>query len=179
MNDARVLRAADPETTLFLVASKTFTTQETMANAATAKAWLLDHLKDAKAVPYHFAALSTNAAAVAAFGVDTANMFGFWDWVGGRYSVWSAIGTSVALAIGFENFEALLQGAHDMDQHFLNAPFRSNLPMLLGALGVWYGNFFQAESHAVLPYDQYMHRFPAYLQQGRLPAHGRRVFCDC
>merc|ERR1719223_1219315 len=163
---------------LFLVASKTFTTQETMTNAHSAKKWLLEKLGDASAVAKHFAALSTNATAVADFGIDTNNMFGFWDWVGGRYSSWSAIGTPIALAIGWENFEAFLGGAHAMDQHFLSAPYEQNLPVILALLGVWYGNFFGAESHAILPYDQYMHRFPAYFQQGDMESNGKRVTRD-
>ena len=175
---AEVLRVVDAESTLFLVASKTFTTQETMANASTAKEWLLSKLKDGAAVSKHFAALSTNSVAVTAFGIDTKNMFGFWDWVGGRYSCWSAIGTSIALAIGWDNFESFLSGAHAMDEHFMNTPFRENLPMLLASLGVWYGNFFGAESHAILPYDQYMHRFPAYFQQGDMESNGKRVTRD-
>lgn len=172
---AEVLREVDAETTLFLIASKTFTTQETMTNAGTAKEWLLSKLSDPKAIASHFAALSTNAEAVSAFGIDTANMFGFWDWVGGRYSSWSAIGTSIALAIGWENFEQFLAGAHAMDKHFLEAPFRKNLPKILAALGIWYGNFFGAETHAILPYDQYMHRFPAYFQQADMESNGKRV----
>ncbi len=175
---AEVLRLVDPETTLFLIASKTFTTQETMTNAATAKEWLLAALHDEAAIAKHFAALSTNAKAVSAFGIDTANMFGFWDWVGGRYSSWSAIGTSIALAIGWDNFESFLTGAHEMDRHFLEAPFRQNLPMLLAMLGVWYANYFGAESHAILPYDQYMHRFPAYFQQGDMESNGKSVTRD-
>ena len=172
---AETLRDLDAETTLFLVASKTFTTQETMTNAASAKEWLLSKLSDPACVAKHFAALSTNGEAVSKFGIDTKNMFGFWDWVGGRYSSWSAIGTSIALAIGWENFIEFLTGAHEMDQHFLTAPFKENLPMVLGALGIWYGNFFGAESQAILPYDQYMHRFPAYFQQGDMESNGKRV----
>lgn len=172
---AETLRDLDAETTLFLVASKTFTTQETMTNAASAKEWLLGKLKDEKSIAKHFAALSTNGEAVSKFGIDTKNMFGFWDWVGGRYSSWSAIGTSIALAIGWENFIEFLTGAHEMDNHFLNAPFKENLPMVLAAIGIWYGNFFGAESHAILPYDQYMHRFPAYFQQGDMESNGKRV----
>jgi glucose-6-phosphate isomerase len=175
---AEVLREVDAETTLFLVASKTFTTQETMTNAGTAKEWLLSELTDPAAIARHFAALSTNGDAVSKFGIDTANMFGFWDWVGGRYSSWSAIGTSIAIAIGWENFEAFLSGAHAMDNHFQAAPFRSNLPMLLATLGIWYGNFFGAETHAILPYDQYMHRFPAYFQQADMESNGKRVTRD-
>merc|ERR1719460_205857 len=146
-----------------------------MTNAESAKAWLLSKLNDTAAVAKHFAALSTNGEAVSAFGIDTKNMFGFWDWVGGRYSSWSAVGTSIALAIGWDNFIEFLTGAHEMDQHFLSTPFEKNLPMLLGTLGVWYGNFFGAESVAILPYDQYMHRFPAYFQQGDMESNGKRV----
>merc|ERR1740138_878997 len=146
-----------------------------MTNANSAKEWLLEALKDPASIAKHFAALSTNAKAVSKFGIDTANMFGFWDWVGGRYSSWSAIGTSIALAIGWENFIEFLSGGHDMDKHFTTAPFKENLPMLLATLGVWYGNFFGAESHAILPYDQYMHRFPAYFQQGDMESNGKRV----
>merc|ERR1719197_870166 len=174
---AEVLKELDEraDSTLFLIASKTFTTQETMTNAASAKSWLLSKLPDPKSIAKHFAALSTNGKAVAEFGIDTHNMFGFWDWVGGRYSSWSAIGTPIALAIGWENFEAFLSGAHAMDQHFLTTPYAQNLPVLLALLGVWYGNFFGAESHAILPYDQYMHRFPAYFQQGDMESNGKRV----
>jgi len=172
---AEVTKDLDAETTLFLIASKTFTTQETMSNAASAKEWLLSKLKEPAAIANHFAALSTNAKAVADFGIDTKNMFGFWDWVGGRYSSWSAIGTPIALAIGWDNFIEFLAGGHDMDNHFTTAPFKENLPMLLATLGVWYGNFFGAESHAILPYDQYMHRFPAYFQQGDMESNGKRV----
>jgi len=172
---AEVLRVIDAETTLFLIASKTFTTQETMTNAATAKEWLLSKLTDPKSIACHFAALSTNGKAVSEFGIDTSNMFGFWDWVGGRYSSWSAIGTPIALAIGWDNFEAFLTGAHDMDNHFRTAPFKQNLPMVLAALGVWYGNLFGAETSAILPYDQYMHRFPAYFQQGDMESNGKGV----
>jgi len=172
---SETLRDLDAETTLFLIASKTFTTQETMTNAASAKAWLLSKLSDPAAIAKHFAALSTNAEGVSKFGIDTKNMFGFWDWVGGRYSSWSAIGTPIALAIGWENFIEFLTGAHEMDKHFTSTPFRQNLPMLLAALGVWYGNFFGAETQAILPYDQYMHRFPAYFQQGDMESNGKRV----
>jgi len=175
---AETLLQCPAETTLFLVASKTFTTQETMTNALSAKTWLINQLKDPTAVAKHFAALSTNATAVAEFGIDTNNMFGFWDWVGGRYSSWSAIGTPIALAIGWDNFEAFLGGAHAMDQHFLSAPYEQNLPVILALLGVWYGNFYGAESHAILPYDQYMHRFPAYFQQGDMESNGKRVTRD-
>lgn len=169
------LKHVNPETVLFLIASKTFTTQETLTNARTARAWFLDAAKDEAAVAKHFAALSTNAAEVAKFGIDPANMFGFWDWVGGRYSLWSAIGLPIALYIGFENFEALLTGAFDMDEHFRTEPFARNLPVILGLLGVWYNNFFGAQTHAILPYDQYLHRFPAYFQQGDMESNGKRV----
>src|SRR5689334_15235194 len=159
---AETVRRVDPERTLFIVASKTFTTQETITNAKTARAWLLDKLgAGSDAVAKHFVALSTNAKEVAGFGIDTANMFEFWDWVGGRYSLWSAIGLSIACVIGMDNFEELLAGAYDMDEHFRTAPLADNLPITIGLLGIWYANFFGAESHAILPYDQYMHRFPA------------------
>jgi glucose-6-phosphate isomerase len=175
---AEALRLCRPETTLFLVASKTFTTQETITNARTARAWLLGALKDPAAVAKHFAALSTNAKEVSAFGIDTANMFPFWDWVGGRYSLWSAIGLSIALAIGFDRFEELLAGAHDMDEHFRSAPLEKNLPVVLAMLGVWYNNFFGAQSQAILPYDQYLHRFAAYFQQGDMESNGKFVRRD-
>jgi len=172
------LSGLDPERTLFIVASKTFTTQETITNAHTARRWLLEHLGDEGAVAKHFVALSTNAEAVAAFGIDTANMFEFWDWVGGRYSLWSAIGLSIAVTIGMDHFEELLAGAHDMDCHFKTAPLEQNIPVILGLLGVWYNNFFDAQSHAILPYDQYLHRFPAYFQQGDMESNGKRVDRD-
>ncbi|MFM7022257.1 MAG: glucose-6-phosphate isomerase [Flavobacteriales bacterium] len=172
---AEALKKVNPETTLFIVASKTFTTQETLTNAETAKAWFLKTAKDESAVAKHFVALSTNAKAVSAFGIDTNNMFEFWDWVGGRYSLWSAIGLSIAVYIGFENFEGLLQGAHDMDEHFRTADFEKNVPVILAMLGVWYNNFFEADSHAILPYDQYMHRFAAYFQQGDMESNGKGV----
>eukprot|EP00301_Raphidiophrys_heterophryoidea_P023113 c7093_g1_i1.p1 GENE.c7093_g1_i1~~c7093_g1_i1.p1 ORF type:complete len:549 (+),score=146.76 c7093_g1_i1:53-1699(+) len=172
---AETLRVCDPETTLFIVASKTFTTQETMTNAQTAKEWCLQALGDQKAIASHFVALSTNTSAVAGFGIDTQNMFEFWDWVGGRYSLWSAIGCSIALSIGFDNFVALQQGAHDMDKHFLTTPLESNLPVTLALLGVWYNNFYGAQSQAILPYDQYMHRFAAYFQQGDMESNGKSV----
>lgn len=172
------LKHCCPETTLFLVASKTFTTQETMTNARTAKDWFLRQAKDDAHVARHFAALSTNAEAVRKFGIDPANMFPFWDWVGGRYSLWSAIGLSIAIAIGFDNFSALLAGAHDMDEHFRTAPLGANLPVTLALLGIWYNNFFGAQTHAILPYDQYMHRFPAYFQQGDMESNGKRVQRD-
>lgn len=172
---AEVLKRVDQETTLFLIASKTFTTQETMANAQTARAWLLDAAGDEAAVARHFVALSTNEEAVVDFGIDPINMFAFWDWVGGRYSLWSAIGTSIALAIGFDNFEKLLSGAHDVDEHFRSAPLAENIPVLMAMLGIWYNNFFDAESHAILPYDQYMMYFPMYFQQGDMESNGKSV----
>ncbi|GAB6051697.1 glucose-6-phosphate isomerase [Magnetospira thiophila] len=174
---AETLKGLDPETTLFLVASKTFTTQETMTNAQSARKWLTDRLGEA-AVGRHFAALSTNTEAVAAFGINTANMFEFWDWVGGRYSLWSAIGLPIAIAVGMDHFEALLQGAYEMDEHFRTAPLAHNIPVILGLLGVWYGNFMGASTHAVLPYDQYLHRLPAYLQQADMESNGKRVTRD-
>ena len=172
---AETLKKVDPETTLVLVASKTFTTQETMTNALTARDWLLAAAKDQAAVAKHFAALSTNAKAVAEFGIDTDNMFEFWDWVGGRYSLWSAIGLSIALSIGFENFEALLSGAHAMDQHFVNAPIEQNIPTTLALVGLWNTNFLGAQTEAILPYDQYLHRFAAYFQQGNMESNGKYV----
>lgn len=172
------LKKVNPETTLFIIASKTFTTQETIANAETAKAWFLKHAGDEKAVALHFAALSTNADAVSKFGIDTANMFEFWDWVGGRYSLTSAIGLSIALYIGFDKFEELLEGFHAMDEHFRTAPFEKNMPVILAVLGVWYNNFFGADSQAILPYDQYMHRFAAYFQQADMESNGKRVTKD-
>jgi glucose-6-phosphate isomerase len=175
---AEALKVVDPETTLFLVASKTFTTQETMANAHSARAWFLDHAKDEKHIAKHFVALSTNAKEVSKFGISTDNMFVFWDWVGGRYSLWSSIGLSIALAVGYDHFHALLEGAHEMDEHFRTAPLESNLPATLALLGVWYNNFFGAESHAILPYDQYLSRFPAYFQQGDMESNGKRVTRD-
>ena len=175
---AETLKRVDPETTLFVIASKTFTTQETLTNAHTARRWFLEQAKDEAAVAKHFVALSTNAEAVAAFGIDTRNMFEFWDWVGGRYSLWSAIGLPIVLAIGMDSFEELLAGAHDMDEHFRGAPLEENLPVILGLLGVWYNNFFGAQTHAILPYDQYLHRFPAYFQQGDMESNGKRVNRD-
>lgn len=172
---AETLKQVDPETTLFVIASKTFTTQETLTNANSAKDWFLKSDADLKDVAKHFVALSTNAEGVSAFGIDTANMFEFWDWVGGRYSLWSAIGLTIALYIGFENFEELLLGAHDMDNHFKEAPFEENIPVILALLGVWYNNFFGAESHCILPYDQYMHRFAAYFQQGDMESNGKYI----
>ncbi|MFQ0885958.1 glucose-6-phosphate isomerase [Escherichia coli] len=172
---AEVLKKVNPETTLFLVASKTFTTQETMTNAHSARDWFLKVAGDEKHVAKHFAALSTNAKAVGEFGIDTANMFEFWDWVGGRYSLWSAIGLSIVLSIGFDNFVELLSGAHAMDKHFSATPAEKNLPVLLALIGIWYNNFFGAETEAILPYDQYMHRFAAYFQQGNMESNGKYV----
>ncbi len=172
------LKRCDPQTTLFVVASKTFTTQETLTNARTARQWLVGALGSEAAVARHFVAVSTNEAAVREFGIDTANMFGFWDWVGGRYSLWSAIGLPIALFIGMDAFEELLGGAYAMDTHFRTAPLERNLPVILGMLGVWYMNFFGARSHAILPYDQYLHRFPAYFQQGDMESNGKRVDRD-
>jgi glucose-6-phosphate isomerase len=169
------LKNLNPETTLFLVASKTFTTQETMSNALSARNWFLKSGAKDSDVAKHFAALSTNAKAVADFGIDTQNMFGFWDWVGGRYSIWSAIGMPIALSIGFKNFEELLLGAHEMDKHFVETPFEENIPVILALLGVWYNNFFEAETQAILPYDQYLHRFAAYFQQGDMESNGKYV----
>jgi glucose-6-phosphate isomerase len=168
-------RDLDPAETLFVVASKTFTTQETMTNALTARRWLIEALGDEAAVARHFVALSTNHEAVEAFGIDPDCIFEFWDWVGGRYSSWSAIGLTVALAIGFDNFEELLEGAHDVDRHFLETPFEQNIPVLMAMLSIWYRNFFNASTKAVLPYDQYLCRFPAYLQQGDMESNGKSV----
>lgn len=170
-----VLKSVDAEETLFMIASKTFTTQETMTNAYSAKEWFLKNGGSESDVAKHFVALSTNAASVADFGIDTANMFEFWDWVGGRYSLWSSIGLSIACTIGFENFEALLEGAYEMDQHFQKAEMTENLPVLLAIIGLWYGNFFGSESEAILPYDQYMHRFAAYFQQGNMESNGKYI----
>jgi glucose-6-phosphate isomerase len=175
---AEILKKCDPETTLFLVASKTFTTQETMTNAGTAKKWVLDALKDPSAIAKHFAALSTNAKSVSEFGIDTKNMFGFWDWVGGRYSLWSAIGTPIALSIGFDNWMEMHAGAHAVDQHFVNAPPKQNLPLTLGLIGLWYNNFYGSQTVAILPYDQYMHRFAAYFQQGDMESNGKYINKD-
>ena len=169
------LKTLNPETTLFLIASKTFTTQETMTNALTAREWFLGSAQDIKHVAKHFAALSTNADAVSEFGIDTENMFEFWDWVGGRYSLWSAIGLSIALSIGFDNFIELLEGAHQVDQHFLETELEENIPVILALIGIWYNNFHGAESEAILPYDQYMHRFPAYFQQGNMESNGKTI----
>ena len=175
---AEKLRTLSPETTLFLIASKTFTTQETLTNAHTARRWFMASANDETAVAKHFVALSTNAKEVAAFGIDTRNMFEFWDWVGGRYSLWSAIGLSIAIAIGFDRFVELLEGAHAADEHFRTAPLQKNIPVMLGLLGIWYVDFFDAETHAILPYDQYLHRFPAYFQQGDMESNGKRVTRD-
>lgn len=175
---AETLKKVDPETTLFLVASKTFTTQETMTNAHTARDWFLKVAGDEAHVAKHFAALSTNGKAVAEFGIDTDNMFEFWDWVGGRYSLWSAIGLSIILSIGYDNFVELLTGAHEMDLHFVNTPFESNIPVILALIGIWYNNFHGAESEAILPYDQYLHRFAAYFQQGNMESNGKYVDRD-
>ncbi len=172
---AETLKKIKPEETLFLIASKTFTTQETMTNAHTARAWFLEHAKDEAHIAKHFAALSTNDKEVAKFGIDTANMFEFWDWVGGRYSLWSAIGLSIALTIGFDNFEQLLKGAFEADEHFKTAKFNQNIPVLMALLGIWYTNFFDAQSEAILPYDQYMHRFAAYFQQGNMESNGKCI----
>ncbi|XP_051580686.1 glucose-6-phosphate isomerase-like [Myxocyprinus asiaticus] len=172
---AKTLAELNAETTLFIIASKTYTTQETITNAESAKEWFLQAAKDKSAVAKHFVALSTNAPKVTDFGIDPVNMFEFWDWVGGRYSLWSAIGLSIALHIGYENFEKLLAGAHWMDTHFRTAPLDQNAPMLLALLGVWYINFFQAETHCLLPYDQYMHRFAAYFQQGDMESNGKYI----
>ncbi len=172
---AETLKLVNPETTLFLVASKTFTTQETMTNAHSTRDWFLKSGAEKEDIAKHFAALSTNAKDVSAFGIDTENMFEFWDWVGGRYSLWSAIGLSIALGIGFDNFKQLLAGAHASDKHFEETPFEQNIPVILGMLGVWYINFHNAETHAILPYDQYLHRFAAYFQQGDMESNGKHV----
>ncbi|WP_354623876.1 glucose-6-phosphate isomerase [Psychromonas sp. MME2] len=169
------LAKLDPETTLFLIASKTFTTQETMTNAHSARDWFLNFAQDEAFVAKHFAALSTNAKSVTEFGIDVDNMFEFWDWVGGRYSIWSAIGLSIALTIGYDNYADLLAGAHDMDKHFAETDFANNIPVILAVIGIWYNNFYGAESETILPYDQYMHRFPAYFQQGNMESNGKSV----
>ncbi|XP_044520141.1 glucose-6-phosphate isomerase isoform X2 [Gracilinanus agilis] len=171
----KTLAELNPETSLFIIASKTFTTQETITNAETAKDWFLQEAKDPSAVAKHFVALSTNAPKVKEFGIDTENMFEFWDWVGGRYSLWSAIGLSIALHIGFDNFEQLLSGAHWMDNHFLTTPLERNAPVVLAMLGIWYINCFGCETQALLPYDQYMHRFAAYFQQGDMESNGKYI----
>lgn len=172
---AETLKGLNAETTLFLIASKTFTTQETMSNGHSARDWFIKSGGKDEDVAKHFAALSTNAEGVAKFGIDTKNMFEFWDWVGGRYSLWSAIGLSISLSVGFDNFKELLAGAHAMDNHFKTAPAEENLPTILALLGIWYNNFFEAETQAILPYDQYMHRFAAYFQQGDMESNGKYV----
>ena len=169
------LKLVQPETVLFLVASKTFTTQETMTNAHSARRWFLASAKDETAIKKHFVAMSTNTQAVSQFGIDPANMFEFWDWVGGRYSLWSAIGLSIALYLGMDCFEELLGGAHRVDQHFRHAPYEQNVPVIMALLGIWYNNFFGAESHAILPYDQYLLHFPSYFQQGDMESNGKSV----
>ena len=169
------LKNLDPETTLFMIASKTFTTQETMTNAFSARKWFLEHAKDERHVSSHFVAISTNVSKVVEFGIDRENMFVFWDWVGGRYSLWSAIGLSIACFIGFSRFAELLDGAFEMDCHFRETPLEKNIPVILALIGIWYGNFFGAETEAILPYDQYMHRFPAYFQQGNMESNGKSV----
>ena len=172
---AETLKLVKPDETLFLIASKTFTTQETMTNALTARAWFLESAHDEANIAKHFAALSTNEEAVTKFGIDKANMFEFWDWVGGRYSLWSAIGLSIALTIGYDNFEQLLKGAYTVDQHVQKEKFDKNIPVLMALIGIWYTNFFGAQSEAILPYDQYMHRFAAYFQQGNMESNGKSV----
>jgi len=172
---AETLKQLHPETTLFIIASKTFTTQETMTNAESARDWFLTKAGNPEFVKNHFVALSTNAKEIAAFGIDTRNMFGFWDWVGGRYSLWSAIGLSIACAIGMENFIELLEGAYAMDKHFEETEFEKNIPVILALIGIWYNNFYGAETEAILPYDQYMHRFAAYFQQGNMESNGKSV----
>ncbi|WP_223241416.1 glucose-6-phosphate isomerase [Flammeovirga sp. EKP202] len=172
---SETLKGLNPETTLFIIASKTFTTQETMTNANSARDWFLEAAKSENHIMMHFVALSTNEEKVREFGIAPENMFRFWDWVGGRYSLWSAIGLSIACSIGYDNFEELLEGAHAMDNHFKSAEFGENLPVILAVLGIWYNNFFGAESHALLPYDQYMHRFAAYFQQGDMESNGKYV----
>lgn len=170
---SETLKKLNPEETLFLVASKTFTTQETMTNAHSARSWFLQHAKDEAHIAKHFVALSTNEKEVVKFGIDQKNMFEFWDWVGGRYSLWSAIGLSIALTIGYENFEQLLKGAHESDKHFRDAAFDKNIPVLMALIGTWYTNFFGAQTEAILPYDQYLHRFAAYFQQGNMESNGK------
>jgi glucose-6-phosphate isomerase len=172
---AEVLKKVKPERTLFLIASKTFTTQETMTNALTAREWFLKKAKDPAHVAKHFVALSTNEKEVVKFGIDKKNMFEFWDWVGGRYSLWSAIGLSIALTIGYKNFEQLLKGANHTDNHFRNTPFEKNIPVLMALIGLWYTDFFGMQTEAILPYDQYMYRFPAYFQQGNMESNGKSI----
>ncbi|MBK8952641.1 MAG: glucose-6-phosphate isomerase [Chitinophagaceae bacterium] len=172
---AETLKKVDPEKTLFLIASKTFTTQETMTNAHTAREWFLKKAKQEKYIAKHFVALSTNEKEVLKFGIDKRNMFEFWDWVGGRYSLWSAIGLSIALTIGFKNYEQLLKGAYNADVHFSDTPLEKNIPVLMALLGIWYVDFFDAQSETILPYDQYMHRFAAYFQQGNMESNGKSI----
>ncbi|MCK4390370.1 MAG: glucose-6-phosphate isomerase [Desulfobacterales bacterium] len=172
---AETLQVLDPDSTLFIIASKTFTTQETLTNAHSARDWFLCKAGNQAAIARHFVAVSTNAEAVSRFGIDTENMFEIWDWVGGRYSLWSAIGLPIALYSGIGNFESMLQGAHEMDEHFRAAPLNKNMPVILALLGIWYNNFFGVQTHAILPYDQYLHRFPAYLQQADMESNGKRV----
>lgn len=175
---AETLKKVNPETTLFLIASKTFTTQETMSNANSARDWFIANGGSAEDVAKHFVALSTNEKLVTAFGIDPENMFGFWDWVGGRYSLWSAIGLSISLSVGYDNFIELLEGAHAMDKHFRKANFNENMPVILALLGIWYNNFFGADTQVILPYDQYMHRFAAYFQQGDMESNGKQIGRD-
>ncbi|XP_069112196.1 glucose-6-phosphate isomerase-like [Argopecten irradians] len=172
---AKTLKKLNPETTLFIIASKTFTTQETITNATSAKKWFLEAASDPSHVAKHFVALSTNATKVKEFGIDERNMFGFWDWVGGRYSLWSAIGLSIALHVGMDNFEEMLAGGHFMDNHFCTAPMEQNIPILLALIGIWYNNFYKAETQTLLPYDQYLHRFAAYFQQGDMESNGKYI----
>uniref|UniRef100_UPI00404834C2 glucose-6-phosphate isomerase n=1 Tax=Algoriphagus sp. TaxID=1872435 RepID=UPI00404834C2 len=175
---AETLKHVDPETTLFFIASKTFTTQETMTNAHSARSWFMEHAHDEHAIAKHFVALSTNSKLVSEFGIDPQNMFTFWDWVGGRYSLWSAIGLPIACAVGFDRFEELLSGAHSMDRHFRNSPLNQNIPVILALIGIWNTNFLGATSEAILPYDQYLHRFAAYFQQGNMESNGKYVGRD-
>jgi len=176
---AETLKKITPDETLFLIASKTFTTQETMTNAQTARAWFLEHAKDESRIAGHFAALSTNEEAVKKFGINPQNMFVFWDWVGGRYSLWSAIGLSIALTIGYDNFEKLLRGAFAVDEYFRTEKFDKNIPVIMALVGIWYTNFFKTQTEAILPYDQYMHRFAAYFQQGNMESNGKSVDRNC
>jgi glucose-6-phosphate isomerase len=169
------LQRVDPETTLFIIASKTFTTQETMTNAETARSWFLKTARNSKHIAKHFVALSTNREAVTKFGIDPVNMFVFWDWVGGRYSLWSAIGLPIALAIGYKQFEQLLKGAEQIDQHVQQVPDKENIPLVMALVGIWNTNFLGAATEAILPYDQYLHRFPAYFQQGNMESNGKSI----
>ena len=172
---AETLKKVNAQETLFLIASKTFTTQETMTNAHTARQWFLEAAGDESYIAKHFVALSTNEKEVVKFGIDKANMFGFWDWVGGRYSLWSAIGLSIALTVGYDHFESLLKGAHATDNHFRNTPFEENIPVIMALIGLWYTSFFDSQTEAILPYDQYLHRFAAYFQQGNMESNGKSV----